>query len=132
MECVLLASDIAFEVRAICREVGEDSLVDKYLLGLQTSERKKLVRAIKRLAEYGVPRNKQKCRKLDKNLFELKEGHCRVLFFYGGPGIIVVTHGFTKKTKKTPPQEKGKAIEFRRQYMDAVSHGLISGNRETE
>ena len=132
MDWVVLASEVAFEVRAICRRPGEDSIVDEYIADLQEPERKKLVKTIERTAARGTTWNTQKCRKLTGDLFELKEGHCRLLFFYAGPGIVVMTHGFTKKGRKTPPSEIARAAELRDQYDDAVSRGLIPPQRETQ
>jgi phage-related protein len=41
----------------------------------------------------------------------------RVLFFFDAGFIVVLTHGFTKKTQKTPPEEIKKAEAYKKDYL---------------
>ncbi|MCV4341078.1 type II toxin-antitoxin system RelE/ParE family toxin [Pseudomonas capsici] len=59
------------------------------------------------------------CHEADKNekLFEFIKGDLRLLWFYGqGNKIIVCSHCFVKKGRKTPKAEKAIAIKFRETY----------------
>jgi len=41
----------------------------------------------------------------------------RVLCFFDGPAVVL-THGFQKKTRKTPRTEIERAVSYRRDYLD--------------
>ena len=58
-------------------------------------------------ADLGPPRNHEKCRKLKgESFWEFKAGQQRIFWCYDPVGTrrIILLHGFTKKTKKTPSQ----------------------------
>ena len=61
-------------------------------------------------------------RNLEPGLWEVRinipDGIARVLFTTDGP-IMVLVHGFIKKTKQTPKQD----IELARKRMKEVRHG---------
>lgn len=42
----------------------------------------------------------------------------RVLYFFYYEGRIVLTHGFIKKTQRTPAAEIEKAKKYRRDYIE--------------
>lgn len=42
----------------------------------------------------------------------------RVLYFFYYEGRIVLTHGFIKKTQRTPADEIEKAKKYRRDYIE--------------
>ena len=42
----------------------------------------------------------------------------RVLYFFYYEGRIVLTHGFIKKTQRTPASEIEKAKKYRRDYIE--------------
>jgi len=93
------------------------------------------------LIEQYVPRNGPpvhnplRCRPLGDDIFEFKAGpetgpKLRVLWFYdAGDPIerrrIVCTHSFLKKTKKTPPAEKARAVRLRGEYLEAKGLGAL-------
>ena len=41
----------------------------------------------------------------------------RVLYFFFDGGKAILTHGFIKKTQKTPPSEIERAIRYRKEYF---------------
>ena len=41
----------------------------------------------------------------------------RILCFFEGNSVVILTHGFVKKTRKTPPQEIERAEAYRRDYL---------------
>ena len=58
---------------------------------------------------------------LDDGIFELrtKQGTniVRNLYFFFVGNKIIITHGFRKKTQKTPPGEIERAKEYRKDYL---------------
>ena len=118
MEAVAVAKGARFEIRAIALRRGGTSVVSEYLATLREPERINVVATIKWFAEHGDPRNERKCRRLSPNLFELKEGAHRVPFFYDSRrrGVVVLTHGFRKRSDKTPAREIRRAVGLREEY----------------
>ena len=41
----------------------------------------------------------------------------RIFCFFEGNSVVILTHGFTKKTQKTPQQEIERAEAYRRDYL---------------
>jgi len=58
---------------------------------------------------------------LDDGIFEVRArvgtNLARVLYFFYAGKHVIVTHGFRKKTQKTPQPEIERAKEYRRQYL---------------
>jgi len=61
-------------------------------------------------------------KKLEDNLYELRSkvgsNIQRALYFHKVDSKYIITHGFTKKTQKTPEGEKEKARNIRKKYME--------------
>lgn len=73
--------------------------------------------AITLLEKHGFDANrykKQLIKKLDKDIYELRPGDNRILFFFFDGEMFVLLHGFRKKTQKTPKHE----IETAKDQMD--------------
>lgn len=88
--------------------------------GTRPSEAAKLFRLIDFVAEAGPPRNEEKCRKLENDLWEFKTcGGIRVLWFYDAGQIIICSHGFIKQRQKTPRREIEIAADAREKYLKA-------------
>ena len=74
---------------------------------------------IKRTAENGPVKNEQQCKLLEDGIYEFKAPKgARVLWFYDQGQMIICTHGFVKKKKKTPRVEIDRAKKIRRQYFE--------------
>jgi len=110
---------------------GHPTLYEEFIQALDEAGRKKLVAAVARLASHGPPRNPEKCLALKgcSNLYELKEYQSRVFWFYGmqtlsdGRAVIVLTHGFTKKTRKTPQTQIDRAEALKQEYQERFLGG---------
>ena len=78
--------------------------VRDWLSGLKREDRKTVGRDIK-TAQYGWPLGMPLIRKLESGLWEVRshisEGIARVMFTVD-PGVMVLLHGFVKKSPKTP------------------------------
>ncbi|WP_020482523.1 type II toxin-antitoxin system RelE/ParE family toxin [Methylomonas sp. MK1] len=69
----------------------------------------------------------------NEKIFELIKGDLRLLFFKGnGDVLIIASHGFIKKSQKTPDKEKTKAIRHKKQYQTAHDQGSIRLVEESE
>lgn len=84
----------------------------------------KLLRTIDLLAKNGPALREPHSKKLNDHIFELRcqtDGErARILYFFIKDRKIVLTHGFIKKTQKTPPKEIERAENYRRQYLKSI------------
>ena len=96
--------------------------VEESLMGLDVKGRAKVIRLIEILQEYGNQTPQPYSKHLKDGIFELRgqvgNNISRVLYFFYDGGIIVLTNGFVKKTRKTPVDEIIKAINYRKDYME--------------
>ncbi|KRM91872.1 type II toxin-antitoxin system RelE/ParE family toxin [Fructilactobacillus florum] len=91
---------------------------EKFLDSLNDKDAAKLVVRISEIENKGMleSRKMQWVKKLDNNLFEIRSKFAsniqRALYFHVENDRFVITHGFTKKTQKTPSREikKGKSL----------------------
>lgn len=70
--------------------------------------------------------NDEICHEVDENnkIFEFIKGSLRLLWFYGaGNKIIICSHVFVKKGRKTPAQQKNIAIEIKKKYTKLIDSG---------
>jgi phage-related protein len=75
-------------------------------------------------ARRGPSTNPDICRKIGQEIWEFREGRIRVLWFYGEYlEVIICSHGFLKRTQKTPKTEKQRAFAARKQYFGELAHG---------
>ena len=77
---------------------------------------------IKLLEEKGNQLREPYSKPLGDGIFELRAkigtDISRVLYFFYYQGRIILTHGFVKKTQKTPPSEIKKAKQYRTDFME--------------
>ena len=81
----------------------------KYILALLEREDRLPVKFIKHIKEHG-------------NLYELRmkfeSNIYRVFFIFDNDRVVVLFHGFQKKTQKTPQGEIEKALRIREEYYE--------------
>lgn len=74
------------------------------------------------LEQYGNSLREPYSKPLEDGIFELRAkvgtNISRVLYFFYYEGRIILTHGFVKKTQKTPPSEIKKAKECRKDFLE--------------
>lgn len=63
----------------------------------------------KRLGDTGRIDHREKFKKLDGELWEFKSHQIRMPCAFRHPRLVVVTHGFIKKTGRIPPAEIARA-----------------------
>lgn len=87
----------------------------EFLDGLPTKDSDKLVAVIKNIEDLGLLTGirKEWVKRLDKDIFEIRSKTSsniqRALYFQKVGSSYIITHGFTKKTQKTPSGEIAKA-----------------------
>ena len=72
-------------------------------------QHKQIAQYIQLLSAYGTRLGENITKHLDEDIWELRPGNNRVLFFYFENDTYVLLHHFRKKTKKTPHREIEKA-----------------------
>lgn len=78
------------------------------------------------LKNANLPVGENLSKKLDDGIFEIRVSLpnkiVRNLYYYVSGQKIIITHGFVKKTQKTPRSEITKAKELRKIYNERMSY----------
>jgi len=56
---------------------------------------------------------------IEDEIWQVKLGRVRILWFYDEGRIVVLSHGFLKSTRKTPEAEKSRARSALKEYREA-------------
>ena len=95
--------------------------VEEFLSSLTEDMETKLLQTISLLGERGYRLRAPYSKPLQDGIFELRAQFggniSRVLYFFVIKGRAVLTHGFIKKTQKTPHQEIERAKRYREDYL---------------
>lgn len=91
---------------------------EAFLDGLDNKLKAKIVRIIKRLADFGHIRSREQFKKVEGEIWEFKEFQTRIPMYHCAPGCIALTHGFVKKTKKMPKSELRRAEQIMLEYNE--------------
>ena len=70
---------------------------------------KQISQYIQFLEDYGTRLGEKVTKHLEEDIWELRPGNNRVLFFYAQEDTFVLLHHFRKKTQKTPRREIDRA-----------------------
>jgi phage-related protein len=78
------------------------------------------------LKNNNLPIKENLSKKLDDGIFEIRVSLpnkiVRNLYYYVSGKKVIITHGFIKKSQKTPSKEIDKAKELRKQYNKRMSY----------
>ena len=78
--------------------------------------------AIKQLQEYGFNINQRwkrdALKKLDKELYELRQKCIRLFLYFDGHDFFIILHGFIKKSQQTPKHEIEQAKKEIRRWKE--------------
>lgn len=86
-----------------------------YIQSLEKANRAKVLNSLDRFNKYGF--DVMDTKHLKDGIYEFRIGAARLLYFNDDQGNVVITHGFTKKSNKTPLNERRKAFEIRDKYL---------------
>lgn len=112
-----------------CRDERGRAPFVEYLDGLSAGMRAKTLRSVQLLRSEGTRLREPDTKQLGDGLFELRTTfgglQGRSLFFFFDGKKVVITHGFIKKTRKTPLRELRRARQMREDYLRSRggSHG---------
>jgi len=116
MRAVDLYSGDKWSIRALAD--SHRCWAQEYISTLQPSDRKRLVSLLSRTVDHGPPRNREKFKKLEGEIFEFKSYQDRLLCFFDGRNVLIVTHGYRKKSNKAPKSEIERAAALRAAYLE--------------
>jgi phage-related protein len=105
---------------------------EEFILSLSVNERAKIFETINYFLELknnNLPIKESLSKHLDDGIFELRtflsDKIARTMYFYQRGAKIIITHGFIKKTQKTPRREIEKAIDLRTKYNERFEHDKL-------
>ncbi len=112
-----------FNIEFFTSDNGKSPIRD-FLISLDTKMKTKVLRNIEHLKLNGYKLREPLSAPLRNGIFELRTqtggNITRVLYFFYIDNKIVLTHGFIKKTQKTPPSEIERALQYRKIYLDRM------------
>ena len=100
-----------------------------FLDSLPAKDAQKLVQLIREIEQYGLQTSERQewVKKLENNLYEIRSRQGsniqRVIYFQIDQSQYMITHGFTKKTQKTPIKEINRGIRLRNTYFHERRNG---------
>lgn len=110
-------------------ELDNQKPFEEFVFGLSIKERAKILETINYFLELkngNLPIKESLSKHLEDGIFELRtylrDKIARSLYFYQRGAQIIITHGFIKKTQKTPRKEIERAKELREQYLKRLKH----------
>ena len=99
--------------------------VEKFLNSLDVKMRVKALGSIDVLAEFGNELREPYSKAMGKGLYELRIRFAgditRVFYFFVSGNKIILTNGFVKKTRKTPPGEIEVAMKYKADYEERLA-----------
>ena len=94
---------------------------EDFIAALPPKMKAKVIRIVNMLRVNGSELREPYSKHLDDGIFEIRaqvgSENSRVLYFFMIGKKIVLTHGFVKKTPKTPPSEIIRAKKYREEYL---------------
>ena len=94
---------------------------EEYINSLDDKLSAKVYRILGMIEENGPELREPYSKHLDDGIFEIRarigSNLARVLYFFYVGKCVIATHGFTKKTQKTPPAEIERAKDYRSEYI---------------
>ena len=109
-----------FDVSFFQKEDGTKPAED-FIAELSPKMIAKIIRLIDMLKTNGSDLREPYSKHLDDGIFEIRaqvgSDISRVLYFFMVGKKIIITHGFIKKTQKTPPFEIDRAKKYRAEYV---------------
>ena len=87
------------------------NLIEEFIRGLREGERAPVRARIDFLAEVGNRAREPHSKSLGRGLFELRVKSARIFYCFKSGEVIVLLHGFNKKSQKTPVREMEIALK---------------------
>lgn len=103
-------------IECAVRPNGQMPALDFYK-SLPLKEQAKLDFLFRLLGEEGQIWNKHRFKKLGGHIWEFKRDQIRMLCFFGEEGTVILSHGFRKKSPRTPRGEIERASRIRDEHL---------------
>ncbi len=116
-----------YTVYAIGRKEDDCQLLD-FFSSLSPNRQRdgdRILALLDRVSQTGPPRITDISHQIRGEIFEFVQGQLRVLWFYDEGRFVICTHGFIKKSRKTPHREISKAESLWERYLEAKSKGPL-------
>jgi phage-related protein len=111
---------------AVCSDRGEcpleTFLADRSQLG---KDKDRMLRRLEAIADHGPQYLPEISHQIEPDIWQTEQGRLRILWFYDRGRVIVCSHGFIKRTRKTPEGEKALARQVLWEYRAAKAAGAI-------
>jgi phage-related protein len=111
---------------AICTTRGDCPLEE--FLGSRAElgkDKDRMLRRLEAIAEHGPEYLPDISHQIEPEIWQTEQGRIRVLWFYDRGRMIVVSHGFVKRTQKTPAREKQTALRMLAEYKAARAANAV-------
>ncbi|MCE5316557.1 MAG: type II toxin-antitoxin system RelE/ParE family toxin [Parachlamydia sp.] len=95
----------------------------EYFQDLDMEDKIKTLNLMQLMATEGKIFNQQKFRHEGDGIYAFKPKPHRLLCFFCDGKKIIVTNGFVKKQDAMPPEEKKRALKYRRDYEERLQTG---------
>lgn len=109
-----------FKIDIYCLENGKAPF-EEFLNLFDMKTKVRIIKMVDKLSLLGNNIRPPFSKKIDKYIYELRiitgNDISRVLYFFCVDRRIVITHGFVKKTNKTPKEEIEKANKYRNDWL---------------
>ena len=111
------------EIEFYKTEAGKE-VIAEFLESLPAKDTAKVLRDIDLLAQYAPNLREPYTKHIEGPIWELRSKFSsnihRILYFVNKRNVLVLLHGFTKKTQKTPPSEielaKKRLTDYEKRY----------------
>jgi len=104
--------------------IDEKSPAEEFIESLDVETQDKFILKQQLLQDFGPQLRYPHTEHIGEGVFELrfkgKEGQIRVLFFFFYGKRIIFTHGFVKRTQKTPRKEIEIALKRRKDFLARI------------
>ncbi len=94
------------------------NLIEEFIQGLRKADRAPVRARIDFLAVVGNRAREPHSKSLGRGLFELRVKSARIFYCFKPGEVIVLLHGFSKKSQKTPAREMGIALKRMEEVKD--------------
>ena len=76
-----------------------------------------MLRRLESISQRGVVQVTEISHQIAEGIWQIEKGDIRILYFYDKGRVIILTHGFVKKTQKTGQSEIQRAQDALRRYQ---------------
>lgn len=116
-----------WRVIALCDSRGDCELLDFLykLEGALVKDGDRVLQLLEHISKQGPPHNTDISHDIDGEIWEFIKGRLSVMWFYDRNRVAVCSHGFVKRSQKTPKAEIHKAQRALKAYKKAVSQGQL-------